>query len=893
MPAFTLNRALCLQIYFLFCIMPFLEAQQTLIPKELQCEYLNNPIGIDSPHPRLTWKIIDPRQGSKQSAFQIFIATDSNVLNNQKSEVFHTPIIDDAAQLFNYRGDALKSFTRYYWQVKVWDQNGISSISNINYFETGMMQMSNWKGAWISDTRNIDKKEAPYFRTNFDINKKVKSARAHIVCAGLYELYFNGNKTGDHHLDPMYTRFDRRNLYVTYDITNQLIKGRNTVGVLLGNGWYNHQSTAVWYFHEAPWRARPAFCIDIRLTYDDGSIETISSGKNWKTSTGSVIFNSIYTAEHIDNRLEQTGWNKPEFDDSKWKEVILRSAPSDNIVSQTMHPIRNVDTINPISMNKISDTCWVFDLGRNISGVSKIKLKGAEGTAVKVRHSERLYKDGHTDLSNIDVHFRPTDGKDPFQTDIYTLIGKGEEVFMPHFNYKGFQYVELISSKPLELKKEDLTGYFMHSDVPPIGEISSSNPVLDKIWTATNNSYLSNLFGYPTDCPQREKNGWTGDAQIAVETGLYNFDGITIYEKWMADHRDEQQPNGVLPSIIPSNGWGYEWGNGPDWTSTISIIPWNVYLFYGDTKILKDNYEAVVRYVDHITSISPDGLTDWGLGDWVPVKSKASAELTSSCYYYADVMILSKMAKLLGHADDHQKYSTLGVKIKTAFNNKFLKKETGLYGSGIQTELCVPLYWGLVPDEMKEKVASNLAKRVVADGSHLDVGLLGTKAILNALSENGYADLAYTLASQESYPSWGWWIKNGATTLYENWPIDADSHISMNHIMFGEIGAWMYKGLGGIKPDPEQPGFKNVLLKPNFVKGLDRFSAKHTGPYGEIVSSWKKVGKEIIYDVEIPPNSSASLQLPLILNKKVWLNGKIVEVDRLELESGNYQFVWK
>jgi len=873
--------------------MPFLEAQQTLIPKELQCEYLNNPIGIDSPHPRLTWKIIDPRQGSKQSAFQIFIATDSNVLNNQKSEVFHTPIIDDAAQLFNYRGDALKSFTRYYWQVKVWDQNGISSISKINYFETGMMQMSNWKGAWISDTRNIDKKEAPYFRTNFDINKKVKSARAHIVCAGLYELYFNGNKTGDHRLDPMYTRFDRRNLYVTYDITDQLIKGRNTVGVLLGNGWYNHQSTAVWYFHEAPWRARPAFCIDIRLTYDDGSIETISSGKNWKTSTGSVIFNSIYTAEHIDNRLEQPGWNKPEFDDSKWKEVILRSAPSDNIVSQTMHPIRNVDTINPISMNKISDTCWVFDLGRNISGVSKIKLKGAEGTAVKVRHSERLYKDGHTDLSNIDVHYRPTDVKDPFQTDIYTLIGKGEEVFMPHFNYKGFQYVELISSKPLELKKEDLTGYFMHSDVPPIGEISSSNPVLDKIWTATNNSYLSNLFGYPTDCPQREKNGWTGDAQIAIETGLYNFDGITIYEKWMADHRDEQQPNGVLPSIIPSNGWGYEWGNGPDWTSTISIIPWNVYLFYGDTKILKDNYEAVVRYVDHITSISPDGLTDWGLGDWVPVKSKASAELTSSCYYYADVMILSKMAKLLGHADDHQKYSTLGVKIKTAFNNKFLKKETGLYGSGIQTELCVPLYWGLVPDEMKEKVASNLAKRVVADGSHLDVGLLGTKAILNALSENGYADLAYTLASQESYPSWGWWIKNGATTLYENWPIDADSHISMNHIMFGEIGAWMYKGLGGIKPDPEQPGFKNVLLKPNFVKGLDQFSAKHTGPYGEIVSSWKKVGKEIIYDVEIPPNSSASLQLPLILNKKVWLNGKIVEVDRLELESGNYQFVWK
>ena len=249
----------------------------------------------------------------------------------------------------------------------------------------------------------------------------------------------------------------------------------------------------------------------------------------------------------------------------------------------------------------------------------------------------------------------------------------------------------------LNLSKESLKGYFMHSDVPAIGNIHSSNPTINKIWEATNNSYLSNLFGYPTDCPQREKNGWTGDAHIASETGLYNFDGITVYEKWLADHRDEQQANGVLPAIIPTSGWGYEWANGPDWTSTIAIIPWNIYLFYGDKKLLADCYDNIKRYVDHITSIAPDGLTDWGLGDWVPVKSKSPVELTSTAYYFVDAKYFSETAKLLGKKADFEKYSMLADKIKAAFNKKYLNRETGIYGTGLQTELSVPLYWGLVP----------------------------------------------------------------------------------------------------------------------------------------------------------------------------------------------------
>ncbi|MEP6727042.1 MAG: family 78 glycoside hydrolase catalytic domain [Bacteroidota bacterium] len=815
----------------------------------LQCEYMVNPIGVDRLNPRLSWNAKD------KAAYQLQVATDASF----STIVWQTKVNSDSIRII-YKGKKLVPFTRYYWKVMVPGTNRKDVVSAPAFFETGMMEMKNWKGAWIQDTRDINLKPAPYFRKSFLVAKKVAAARAYIAVAGLYELSVNGERVGDHYLDPMYTRFDRRTLYVAYDVTKQIQQGNNAIGVLLGNGWFNHQSTAVWYFDKAPWRARPAFCMDLRLTYTDGTVETITSGRDWKTALSPVTFNSIYTAEHYDANNEIKNWDKPGFTDSAWKNAVYVHAPSGNIVAQILQPVRLVDTIRVKNMVKFSDTSYVFDLGRNIAGISSIRLSGEAGTVVHVKHGERLYKNGHVDLSNIDVHYRPTDDSDPFQTDIYTL-SNNESVFQPKFNYKGFQYVEVTSSKPVQLKPESLTGYFMHNDVPAIGKINSSNPTINKIWQAANNSYLSNLFGYPTDCPQREKNGWTGDAAIAVETGLYNFDAITIYEKWMADHRDEQQPNGVLPSIIPTSGWGYDWGNGPDWTSTIAIIPWNLYLFYGDSKTLADCYDNIKRYVDHINALYPSGITEWGLGDWIPVKSKSPVALTSTCYYYADATILAKTAKLMGKSDDVITYTALAEKIKKAFNKKYFNESRAVYNNGLQTELAVPLFWGLVPDQYKAKVAASLAKRVLADSTKLDVGLLGTKAILNALSDNGYADIAYQLASSEKYPSWGWWIVNGATTLYENWPINAGSDISMNHIMFGEINAWFYKALGGIKPDAAAPGFKNVLLQPSFVAGLDSFSAEHKGPYGLIVSSWKRTGGGIVYTAEIPPNSTAELRV--------------------------------
>lgn len=827
----------------------------------LQSDHLETPIGVDNPTPRLSWRMDDSRQGAKQTSYRVLVDKDSMKVVNGKADIWDTGKINTGDMLITYAGKQLEPFTKYYWKVIGGDLEYKEVFSPVSSFETGMMDIKNWQGSWIGDGQDVNYEPAPYFRKKFTTGKKIKSARAYIAVGGLYELYINGEKIGNHRLDPLYTRFDRRNLYVTYDVTGQLRNGDNAIGVLLGNGWYNHQSKAVWDFDRAPWRNRPAFCLDLRITYSDGSVETIPTDLSWKTSSGALVFNSIYTGEHYDARLEQKGWNTPDFDDSKWRGVGLRGVPSQNVVAQQVRPIRNVLTIPAKSVNKINDKTYVFDFGQNMAGVTNIKVSGEEGTEVRIMHGERLFDNGRIDMSNIDVYYRGDKEKDPFQTDILVLSG-GEDEFMAKFNYKGFRYVEVTSDKPIELNQNSLTAFFMHSDVPASGEIKTSSELVNKLWWATNNAYLSNLMGYPTDCPQREKNGWTGDGHFAIETALYNFDGITVYEKWLADHRDEQQPNGVLPDIIPTGGWGYGTDNGLDWTSTIAIIPWNLYMFYGDSKPLADCYENIKRYVNYVDRTSPNHLTSWGRGDWVPVKSRSNKEFTSSVYFYVDTKILATAAKLFNKQDDYTYYTALAEKIKEAVNNKYLNKETGIYAGGSQTELSVPLQWKIVPEDMIAKVAKNLAKKVEEAGFHLDVGVLGAKAILNALSENGYPETAYKVAAQDTYPSWGWWIVNGATTLLENWDLKAERDISDNHMMFGEIGGWFYKGLGGIFPDPEQPGFKHIILRPNFVKELKYFEAKHDSPYGQIISKWEWNRKKINYEVVVPANSTATLYLP-------------------------------
>ncbi len=855
---------------------------QKCVPVGLQCEHLENPLGIGNLNPRLSWKLDDGRSRAKQTAYRIVVGMDSLEVVKDKGDIWDTGRVESDRMLVtydDYAGKRLYGKERYYWKVIVWDQNGRECPSAVNAFEFGTIpgRWDRFTEKWITDGHDRDYRPAPYFRCEIETpaDSVIRSAKIYIAAAGLFELYINGERVGDHFLDPMYTRYDRRNLFVTFDVAPYLRPGKNAIGLVLGNGWYNHQAKAVWDFDRAPWRDRPAFSLSMQIRFkkESGRIGTIGryidrtwfgplAADVWKTTSGPLVYNNIYTGEHYDARLEMEGWSMPGFDDSGWENAVKRDAPSNNITAQQVRPIRKVKAMPAVSVNRIDDKTYVYDFGQNMSGVTRIKARGPEGTELRIRHGERLYPNGRVDLSNIDVYYRGDREAEPFQTDILILSGKKEDEFQARFGYKGFRYVEVTSSEPVELDQSSLTAYFVHSDVPPIGKVSGANPMIEKLWRAANNAYLSNLMGYPTDCPQREKNGWTGDGHFAIEAALYNFDGITLYEKWLADHRDEQREDGVLPDIIPTGGWGYGTDNGLDWTSTIAIIPWNLYLFYGDSKPLYDCYENIKRYVDYVDRRSPSGLTSWGRGDWVPVKTRSNKELTSSVYFYVDAKILADAAKLLGRDADYEYYSVLAEKIENAINDKFLNRETGIYASGSQTELSVPLKWGVVPEDMKAKVAANLSKKVEEAGFHLDVGVLGAKAILNALSENGYAGHAYKVAVQDTYPSWGWWIANGATTLLENWDLKATRDISDNHMMFGEIGAWFYKGLGGIFPDPADPGFRHIVLRPNFVEDLSSFEASMETPFGRLVSKWEVKGRNVRYEVTVPANSRATFHMP-------------------------------
>lgn len=886
----SINFTLSLSLTLLF--FSFIANAQLFYPEFLTCEYLDNPIGIDAEKPRFSWKIVSNKPRFKQTAYEILVGEDSLLLQTKEGIVWSSGKINSDKTLTIYNGEKLKPRTRYYWTVSIWDEdNNKSSSKHISNFETGKLDEV-WQAQWISDGTDTLVQQAPYFRKEIMLEKKIVSARIYITAAGLFEVYLNGTKVGDDLLNPMFTRFDKRNLYLTYDVTSNIHKGNNIIGVILGNGWYNHQSWSEWDFHKAIWRNRPAFCMEMHIKYADGTSETVYSNNRWKTTLGPITFNSIYTGEHYDARKELLQWNTTEYNDEEWNYAITRDAPSSLITTQTVKPIRITDEFNHLEFIKINDSTYLYILPENIAGISKFMVQGESGTTFRIKHGETIDENNKVDQSTISIYCDQKNGLDPFQTDIFILKGKGLEEFTPRFNYKGFQYVEVEADRPIELNSNNLIAYRVNNDVRAVGKIESSNELVNKIWAATNRSYLSNLQGYPTDCPHREKNGWTGDAHIVIETALFNYDAITIYEKWLADHRDAQLGNGILPAIIPTSTWGYSWGNGVDWTSSMIIIPWTLYLYYGDTRPLSQNYTNMKRFLDYVSSISPNGLTDWGLGDWAPYKSIGNKELLISLYYYHDALILSKTARILGYDQDFLKYNKLAMNIKHAINDKFLDKEKGIYATGSQSELSCPLYWGIVPDEYKQKVADNLAKRVIEDNKHVDIGLLGSKTLLGALSDNGYAELAFEVATQRTCPSWGWWIQNGATTLFETWKIETET-LSRNHVMFGEINAWFFITLGGINVDENNPGFINVVVKPHFVRSLNNFKAEYDSINGLIISSWKRINNLIVFDLTIPANCSASLYLDFNISANISGKEKLKQNKdgSYQLGSGHHQLI--
>ena len=826
--------------------------QGDVSPYDLQCEYLDTPLGVDVAEPRLTWKL-----HNAADSVALYLSTDSAAVAALSGDALYR-ILPPAT--VRCRCDSLfiadgGQGAMWYWRVVSGKET-----SAVTHFMTAFEV----DAPWISDGKDAAYRPSSYFKKEIVVEPGLKAAYWVVASAGLHELQINGTRVGDHRLDPMFTRFDKRILSVTHDVTAMLAPGDNELRIQLGNGWYNHQSTAVWFFDRAPWRNRPSVSARLVLEYADGTRCDVVTDGTWLTAPSPVVFNSIYTAEHYDARLEA--------DTSEWQPATVVACPTELVKSQLLHPVRAVAEHKATAFSKINDSLYVYTFPRNMAGVTRLVAKGRPGTVLRLKHGEMLYDNGRVNTENIDYHYRPVDDSDPFQTDI-VVLGDDTVCFEPKFNYKGFQYVEVEASDPVELDENSLVAIEWHSDVPVKGWWHSSSDYLNRLWVAGNNSYLDNLFGYPTDCPQREKNGWTGDGHIASDLGLYNFDAITVYEKWMDDFADEQRPDGVLPCIVPTAVWGYDWANGVDWTSAVVIVPWNLYLYYGDDGVLRKMYEPMKRYVDYITSIAEGNLTDWGLGDWIPVKTQSDVRLTTSIYYYVDADIMSRVAAVLGHNDDSERYARLATDIRDAINTAYLDTTTAIYASGSQTELAMPLYWNVVPDEYRDAVAANLNNRVVADSMHIDVGLHGCKALLGALSQNGYIDTAYRLVLQDTYPSWGYWIRQGATTFHENWRTDVIIDNSLNHIMFGEVAAWLWKSLAGITPDAADPGFRTTHVEPYCPQGLDSLQVAYNSPLGMLDVQWSRTGDEVKYTLTVPTGMKVLFRHP-VDGEKVLYQGK-------------------
>ena len=819
-------------------------AGKTVRPCRLQCEHLVSPIGVDTDDVRLSWSL-----GSSKEPQTVVVGKDSAALVRYKTgqgagevDVYR---LDGDARMLRLSDRPLCPSTTYWWMVMA--GTGVSDIASF----TTTMPLAQAK--WISDGNDSGHKPLAVYSRTVNVRREISKVFMVVASAGLHEVRINGMRQGDERLNPMFTRFDRRLLSVMYDVTSAFRNGDNVVEVELGNGWFNMQSTAVWLFHEASWRDRPRFAARLQIRYSDGTCEEVVTDGEWATRESPTVFSSIYTAEHYDatHGKGETGMGH----------AVVVDCPTLAVSPQKVCPIRCTATWNAVRMDKLSDTLFVYHFPKNMAGVSRLRTKGEAGTTVRMKHGEMLYDDGRVNTGNIDYHYRPQDDSDPFQTDI-VVLGDDSVDFAPRFNYKGFQYVEVSTSRPVGLCRASVVAEEMHSDVPQTAWWHSSSRYLNSLLAAANNSYLSNLFGYPTDCPQREKNGWTADAFLALETGLSTYDAISVYEKWMQDFRDEQKPDGTLPCIIPTDKWGYDWANGVDWTSATILIPWQLYVYYGDTTVLRHHYKSMKAYMTMVGKKAKDNLVDWGLGDWIPVKSKSDLTFTTSVYYYADAVVMSKIARTLGNTADEAAYGKLAVDIRNAINGRFLDTRNAIYAGGTQTELAMALYWGIVPVDLVVRVAENLNSKVVANGYHLDVGVHGCKTLLKALTDNGYATTAYRVVCQDSYPSWGYWIRQGATTLHENWKTDVVVDNSLNHIMFGEVGSWLYYGLAGVSPQEQYPGYRHVNIKPLFPDDLESLYFSRNTLYGTLTAEWHRTSKGIVYTVDVPKAMTVHLTLP-------------------------------
>jgi alpha-L-rhamnosidase len=884
-----LKNVLALYCLLLCTALPLLAQQTNLRISELHCDHRNNPMGVENLHPQLSWQLSSPENGQHQTAYQVLVASSEDLLNDDEADLWNSGKVRSGQSVhIPYDGKPLQAKQRYYWKVKAWDKDGLpSSWSQVNFWEMGLLTDANLQAKWLRHPAFLDTllepKPAPYFRKDFTLTKPVRTARAYVTGLGYFEMELNGQKVGDEVLAPVKTDYNKTVSYVVHDITTQLRPGENTVGIILGTGWYNHFAQAAWAFNQAPWRTYPEMLCQLEVTYTDGTREVIASDDSWRCSQGPIRYDGIRNGEHYDARLEMPGWSTPAFDDSGWQQAVEVAGPKGKLTAQYLPPIKEMVEIKPVSVNEVRPGVYVFDLGQNIAGYSRIKVAGPAGTEITLKHGEKLFPDGTVEQTQILRFLRTGEA----QTDKYILKGEGVEAWHPRFVYHGYQYVE-VSGLPVRPTLETLTGVVLHTSFERNGQFACSNPMFNRIQELMHWAFIGNYHGIPTDCPHREKIGWTGDGHLVAETGLYNYNSLTSYLKWMDDFVDAQREDGLIPAVVPSSGWGFKEKSeggaqnpGPQWRGAFNIITWHLYRYSGDTSILARYYAPAKKYVDYLRSVSDKNLTSHGIDDHKAIITKTDGDILSAAYYYHLTDLTARMAEVLGKQDDQAAMSQRAEKIRQAYNRKYFNQKEGTYGHGGQTPLAMSLALGLVPEDREAAVREKLKGAIASSRNHFDVGVVGIKSIYDYLGEQQQSELIYRMVNQTSFPSYGWWIEQGANTLWQDW----DGKMSHNHIMFGSVSEWFYQSLAGINPDDTQPGFKHINFRPEFLGNLDWVSAEHESLYGKIVSSWeRKEEDQVIMRVAVPVNASATVFAPE--------GYRMADAGSMELESGKYEIIF-
>ncbi|MFS8501848.1 MAG: family 78 glycoside hydrolase catalytic domain, partial [Caldicoprobacter sp.] len=877
----------------------------------LRCEYKENPIGIDVRHPRISWVIESDDRNVMQAAYQIQVSTDSDF----KDLVWDTGKVEsDESIHVEYKGQPLKSRTRYYYRVRVWDRaSRISDWSEIAFWEMGLLKSDEWVARWITPRFEGDLSETqacPMMRRVFEVYGKVRSARIYATSLGLYELHLNGKRVGDFFFTPGWTSYNKRLQYQTYDVTEMLKEGQNAIGVILGNGWYKGDLT--WEGRRNIYGDRLAALIQMHIIYEDGREQVVVSDRSWKASTGPILMSEIYHGEIYDARLEKPGWDEANYDDSDWYDVEELDKPKDIIVAQEGPPVRIVQQIKPVAILTTPAGETVLDMGQNMVGWVRFAVEGPAGSKVVLQHAEVLDKDGNFYTANL---------RSAKQTIEYILKGDGREVFEPHFTFQGFRYVKLVEY-PGQPSLDDFVGMVVHSDMELTGSFECSNPLVNRLQQNILWSQKGNFVDVPTDCPQRdERLGWTGDAQVFIRTACFNMNVASFFTKWLKDLKADQLSDGGVPFVIP-DVLGEDRHSSAAWGDAAVICPWTIYLCYGDKKILEEQYDSMKAWVEYIRKQGDNEYlwnTGFHFGDWLGLDAKEGSyvgataiDFIATAFYAYSTKLLVKAAKVLGKSEDVEEYSKLYENIVDAFRKEFVTP-TGRLAVPTQTAHVLALMFDLVEEKDRKRTVDTLVDYIKKNEYHLTTGFVGTPYLCHALSQNGYSDVAYKLLLQTDYPSWLYQVTKGATTIWEHWDgIKPDGSFwspdmnSFNHYAYGSIGDWLYRVVAGIDTDEERSGYKHIYIKPTLGGGLTYVKAELKSMYGKIKSEWRIQDDQIEISICVPHNTTATVVLPFAMPDAIYENGKCLKetegildyqaVDdgvKIEVGSGEYNFRYK